>query len=401
MQPATTFDELQTLTESKFKLLNLELESLSYNFSNIPLTEYVKNKILEKQLKIKAGWYACLVNRNIDVLLLPEYFNHNQTRNILIKKETDAYNVDLERFKDFKKIESNLDLYKNFFKTIESEDNSFNLFSTQKIKKENCPEPLRLLFEKWEQPNAENYIQAIVLQFYEWHATDNFSFSGKRQILIWLNYKLWKKYGLVAQLIDIEYFLFNNWNKENRSCIQSILDITDFIHEKIETLSSELKLLYREEIDYNNLLPQQKIANNYLFNQNFDIKLNSKVNTTSDLLYKIILKKGFLTYSDLPLKVNMESLEDTFRQWHIEKSISVDLSENNWFINLKPQTSEVQRLHKFNNVEINKEEINWKFLLECKNILPIKKEATPIIKEVSTFELKQEIVTIKAKAFFG
>ena len=103
----------------------------------------------------------------------------------------------------------------------------------------------------------------------------------------------------------------------------------------------------------------------------------------------------------MPLKVNMESLEDTFRQWHIEKSISVDLSENNWFINLKPQTSEVQRLHKFNNVEINKVEINWKFLLECKNILPIKKEATPIIKEVSTFELKQEIVTIKAKAFFG
>ena len=83
---------------NEIHLVNEELEAISSLYKNIPLNETRKKTFLEKSFKSKSAYYACLVNTNIDALLIPEYLETKLSRNILIKKETEQYFRSIENF---------------------------------------------------------------------------------------------------------------------------------------------------------------------------------------------------------------------------------------------------------------------------------------------------------------
>jgi len=401
MQKATSFDELQKLTASKFETLNLEMEALSHIFSNVPIAENVKQKLVQKGLKNKAGWYACLVNNNIDILLLPDYFENFQTRNILLKKETEQFQTEFYKFNELKSIESNTSLYENFFNEIKIEFNSYDLFSTQVVKKDECPFHIQKLFENWRKPNQNNILQNIFMQFYAWHNVDNFSFTGNRQILIWLNFKLWKQFGNVAMFYNFEQFLFNQWNKENRNGIESILNFIEWIKTQNEVIKKELKTLFRTEIGFENLSSVQKIANNYLFNQNFNHQINVTSNDNGLILAKSLSKKGFITIDDIPNQVLTEKQITTLQYWVENKNIAITINEDEWTACILPKGNDNARLNKYNNLAFEKETINWEKLANIKPKLKIQQEEiTPKI-EIPTFGTLQQPDVRKTKAFFG
>ncbi len=401
MQKATSFDELQKLTASKFETLNLEFEAISQNFSLIPLTENTKQQLVLKGLKNKAGWYACLVNNNIDILLLPDYFENYQTRNILLKKETEQFQAEYDKFNELKSIESNTALYENFFNEIKPQTVSFDLFSTQIVKKDECPLTIKKIFENWHKHPKSNVLQNIILEFYEWHTLDNFSFSGNRQILIWLNYKLWLYFGNVAMLFNLEHFFYNNWNKENREGCNSIYQLIDFIKSQIEKIKAELKALYRSQISYNQLNAIQKIANNYVFNLNFNLKLNTDKNEASQYLAKTLALKGFINIEDLPNQTLTEKQILCLQQWVEDKTIAVNFDEEEWVAYINPSNKAPFRLAAYNNLTIEKPLLKWESIAAIKPKLKIQiEEVLPTI-EAPILVLKIDTSARKPKAFFG
>jgi hypothetical protein len=80
------FETLYKELEEEFSGLEKSLEKLSELYRTIPVGEPQKRNFTEQNLKQKSAWYACLVNHNIDILLLPEYLESKQSRNILLKK---------------------------------------------------------------------------------------------------------------------------------------------------------------------------------------------------------------------------------------------------------------------------------------------------------------------------
>jgi hypothetical protein len=166
-------------------LVNEELEAISGLFKNIPLSETTKRSFLERSFKRKSAYYACLVNSNIDTLLIPEYLETKLSRNILIKKETEQYFRSIDNFK-LHTIQNTSAVYECILFNEESEQsNSFDLFSNQAPESASCPEDLKLIFEQWtEDFKAYSPLETIFYSILDWHAFNNYSFSNKRQILL-------------------------------------------------------------------------------------------------------------------------------------------------------------------------------------------------------------------------
>ena len=169
--------------------LNSALSALSVIFKNLPVSELVKNKRLHKSMKEKAAWYACIVNSNIDVLLLQEYFDSKQSRNILLKKETEQYLETVNHFEELRTLSTNVSVYENLLSEKVEEVNAFDLFSTPVVNKQKCPTHLTQLFSQWQltPSKASNDLETALVRFCEWHTLNNFSFNGQRKLILWFN----------------------------------------------------------------------------------------------------------------------------------------------------------------------------------------------------------------------
>jgi hypothetical protein len=223
MRDHLIFEQLHKIFSNDFKLVNEELESISGLFKNIPLSETTKKSFLEKSFKNKSAYYACLVNSNIDTLLIPEYLETKLSRNILIKKETEQFFKSIDNFR-LHTIQNTASVYECILFSEEAEqNNSFDLFSNQAPESASCPEGLKLIFEQWtEDFKAYSPLETIFYSILDWHAYNQFSFSNRRQILLYLNYQLWKQYGNIFQKLDLEASLFNHWSLEALDSIKAI-----------------------------------------------------------------------------------------------------------------------------------------------------------------------------------
>jgi hypothetical protein len=268
------------------------------------------------------------------------------------------------------------------------------------VKKDECPLHIKKLFENWRRHPKNNILQNIILEFYEWHCIDNYSFSSNRQILLWLNYKLWQHYGNVVMLVNFEHFFYNQWNKENRSGGSSIINFIDFIKSQIDTVKAELKTLYREQIGFNQLNAIQKIANNYLFNQNFKIQLPTDKTEAASTLAKAFTQKGFITLEDIPNQLLNSKQIEILQNWVENKSISIAITEDEWVAYINPKSFSQSRLEGYNNLHLEKETINWENLVAMKPKLKIIQEELKPKIEIPTFEITDTNVR-KSKAFFG
>ena len=143
-------------------MVNEELEAISSLYKNIPLNETRKKTFLEKSFKSKSAYYACLVNTNIDALLIPEYLESKLSRNILIKKETEQYFRSIENF-HLHTIQTPSSIYECILFNEELElSNSFDLFTNQAPESASCPDELKVIFDQWlEDFKGYNSLEAL------------------------------------------------------------------------------------------------------------------------------------------------------------------------------------------------------------------------------------------------
>ncbi len=357
------------------KELNTALSGFSSTFKNSPLSELIKNKRINKSVKEKAAWYACIVNPNIDVLLLQDYFETKQSRNILLKKETEQYNATINNFEELKSLTSNSSVYENLLVVKNEEPGNFDLFSLPVVNKPKCPENVLELFSQWQLRHGnEIELEKLFSHFCEWHALNNYSFSGHRHFILWFNYQMWKLFGDAVSLLNFEHYFFHHWNRESRSNEQSIRQLVVFLLETCQSLEMELKALYRADVHYDTFEPHQKIANNYLYSIEFgNPNQTAHPEDYSLQLNKILYKKGFIGGADINLKLQLEKVKLTVKNWYNAGLINVVFSDDNWYAYLLPEESKANRLQAYCNVKFSSAEPDWE-MIKIKPAIQIQSE---------------------------
>ncbi len=393
------FGKIQKKFEAEFIALHSELESLAKLYSNLPVSDAGKKAYLEKTLKIKSAWYACLVNSNIDVLLLPEYLESRQSRNILIKKETEQYFQSLASF-NLLTVQNAASIYDCILYSEEVEPkSSFDLFSSQAPESAKCPQNLKRLFEHWEkQTNGFSNLESMVYMFLDWHKLNGFNFSGQRQTVLWLNHQFWKMYGNVFQKMGFENFLYKKWNKEIFQADQAIGEMIAFIKEEVELQRLELRELYRNEIQFELLKSRQKLLSTYFFENQFNVDIPSGISVGADSILKRVQSKGYLRLSDFQDKQEAEK-NLLFINELIELHVlipAVDEDEVCLYFNTSLKNAK-SRLFTFQNL-INKERAVpiSEFIAQS-----IVKPIVPIEKAVIPEPASEVLVQKRQKAFFG
>jgi hypothetical protein len=394
MTQVTNFNELSKKCSAAIKELNASLTVFSSTFKNLPVSEFIKTKRVNRSLKEKAGWYACIVNPNIDVLLLQEYFDSRQSRNILIKKETEQYNITVNHFEELKALNSHASVYENLLVEKNEEPQGFDLFSSPVVARHKCPDPLRQLFAQWQlKDEGETELEKVFYRFCTWHSRNNFSFTGQRHFILWFNYQMWKLFGDASLLFNFEHHFFHHWNKESRSDEQGLRQLVHFMQEACSSLQTELKEIYRTEVHYDTFGPHQKIANNFLYLSGFCCaKQSVNPDDYSMQLNKVLFKKGFVEAGDITARLQLEKVKLTIQNWYNAGLVDVVCDEHGWYACLIPLEKETERLKGYCNIKFARVEPDWSKIL-VKPVIKIQaaeKHVEPQVRQVSG-----------QKAFFG
>lgn len=384
-----------TFTSDVLKLEKSFLE-LSKILNKLPIGDSFKKPYLDKHLKEKSAWYACLVNTNIDILLLPEFFESKQTRNILLKKETEQY---LKSFELFSSLSS-----KNYQEVYESilfaEDAqtqvSFDLFSSQVVKTESCPKNLIDLFSEWQINSVSSELENLIYQFVEWHETYQYSFSNHRQLILWFNFKLWRIFGSVVFKINFEKYFYHHWNRESRDTKQSIKDFIAFLYQAIEDSKIELRDLYRQHIQFEKLKPSQKLASNYLFDRAFETGIANSY-TQQVTLNKTLLKKGFIAHDDLKNSADSEKLIPLIEKLWELNCVYLYQEVNEITLCLLPVKNIQGKLNQYTNIELPKSDLKISDFVH--QVIRIEEPKEVKLMPIQAIQINES--TEKRKVFFG
>lgn len=386
--------------------LNEALQSLSILFKNLPVSETEKKNWLESGLKHKSAWYACSVNTHIDVLLLPEFLENKQSRNILLKKETEQYLKTFSLFESTKKL-SMKEKYEVFVsgEVKTSKPNHFDLFSSQATEQVKCPEPLNKLFLACEKAFADmSRMEQLILTFTTWHVHNKLNLSNQRQMLMWMNEQLYHEFGLVAKKINLEEFLFTQWNDDKMEWSSGLHKLLEFLVSESESLSASLKQIYKDSVGFNQLKSNQKLVVNHLFNQSFDIRFPTEENQSEDELLKQLKSKGFIVRSDIKEDNQVEAAK-LMLSTLVEQHMVDIVKEGDIYFCINPSSNRpAGRLDVYMNIKRQTIDFDsqWESFLN-QNIAEAKTVEMPI------FEQKQSIVEpqlqvqvpVKKKVFFG
>jgi hypothetical protein len=397
MQNTLPFEQLHQLFGAEFTAIGKSLEELSSLYIKLPVPESIKKRFTEATLKNKSAWYACLVNNNIDVLLVPEYLESRQSRNILIKKETDQYFKSIERFEVLSG-KSNASLYESIVVTGEVPHSpGIDLFSNQASPTaETCPAEMQNLFESWNLSLAKyGHLESMVYSFLEWHQTNQYSFANNRQTVLWFNYQFWKRFGHVSFDFNMEHYLFHQWHK-NSHAQALIKGLLGFIGSETERIREALKLMYKDHIDFNLLKSQQKLISGFLFSNCFHVALPAHLQQQHPVM-KTLIKKGYVELKDFGQKPDHEKLKNLFMELSELSVIYMANDDGERYICLNPSYKENKgRLDGYNNVKMTPRPFEWdEFISQsiAKVILPKASRAMP--------EPEVEPVRKRQKAFFG
>ncbi len=399
MRDQEYFEHLHKRFLSEFKELNHSFENVSLLFKNLPVSEKSKKQYLENSRKAKSAWYACLVNTNIDVLLIPEYLESKLSRNILIKKETEQYYASLDNF-GLHTIQNNSSVYEGILYSEDAEPkSSFDLFSSQAPETAGCPKPLKKLFDDWELKfKACSETEKIIYGFLDWHCFNGFSFSGQRQMVLWLNYKLWKFYGPLTERLGLEFFLFQKWNRKDADPAKCIKEFISCMSEELQTIKSELKTLYRDEIAFGSMSSSQKTVSSFVFDKAFSTGFKCP-DSGSQNVFNILMSKGFVSILDFADKTEIENQKQALGKL-ISNEIAV-LAEDGEEVCMYINTSAENKnnfLFRFQNIKRELSKITLDQFTDQSLVKPIVPIEKTIIPEPSVQISQREK---RQKAFFG
>lgn len=394
------FEQLHLKFSSDLNNLEKSMEGLAILYRNLPVSEKSKKHYIDESSKIKSAWYACLINSNIDVLLIPEYLESKLSRNILIKKETEQYYSSIANFH----LHTNQNpavLFETLLFSDEVEPkSSFDLFSTQAPETSTCPEKLKNLFQSWNSKfNQYSNFESLLYSFLDWHSLNKWNFSGQRQCVLWFNYRLWSQFGAVGMKFPIENFLYNNWNKEICNPIVEIKNFIDFLNEEIESQKQELNDIYKKHIAFETLKSRQKLVSSYVFETGFKIDNATNISVTANTVLKQMLRKGFLSLDDISSK------EDFMKQISIYQELLdlgiLEIEKESEEISLYFNTTIKNRnssLYKYQNIQVNKTDLSLNDFIQQTYIKPIISIEKPIIEEPV---MQKASGSKRQKAFFG
>ena len=392
-----TFEQLNRKYGDEIDSIGKSLEKLSVLYSKCPVPESARKRFTDASLKVKSAWYSCLVNSNIDVLLLPEYLESRHNRNILIKKETDQYFKSIEYFSTLMG-KPNTIVYETILVTGDMTQNAgMDLFSGHARETVTCPADIQKLFGSWNISLKDFQDPAFtIFAFFDWHAANRFSFTGKRQSLLWLNYQLWKLYGPVSYSLNLEHYFFHHWQKANSDAQNSIGNLLEFLRSETERIHHALNELYKEHIEFNNLKPYQKLVSGYLFSNGFNAGIPAHFQQQHPVM-KILLKKGYVELNDFGQKPDMEKLRQLFEELFSSRMTLMVQENDERYICLNPSYREqADRLSKYRNTRETAPKFEWEEFIGqsiTKPIIPKPSRAVP--------EIEAEPVRRRQKAFFG
>ncbi|MCC6818221.1 MAG: hypothetical protein IT245_04975 [Bacteroidia bacterium] len=403
------YDKLYLELKDDISSVEEILYSIQKLYKNLPITENVKKNFTDFTLKQKSGWYACLVNQNIDVLLLPEYLESKQSRNILIKKETDQYFKSIEHF-DLLSGKSSSELFECILYGEQDSQKSagLDLFSAQVVETAKCPEALAELMSSWGGKFvSSDKLTSIVFELLEWHVHNHYSFVSNRQIILWLNYQFKQAFGQIAYRFNHEKYFFHHWNKESRDFKTSVKELLNHWKQEAEEIKKELSILYRSSIAYDNLKSSQKIIANHLFSNAFSIQYPQAIQISQYPALKPLLKRGFVELSDFNIKEDFEKYKPILDEL-LTLNFIKPMREDEIFIVLNPGfQSSKSRLHAYDNVKYNEEINGWDEFINqtitlTKAIVPDSStEKMPDTFMVEASSINPEIKPNRKKAFFG
>lgn len=394
------FEQLHQKFSSDLNNLEKSMEGLAILYRNLPVSEKNKKHFLDESSKIKSAWYACLINSNIDVLLIPEYLESKLSRNILIKKETEQYFSSIANFH----LHTNQNpavLFETLLYSDEVEPkSSFDLFSTQAPETSTCPEKLKNLFQTWNTKYTQySNFESLLYSFLEWHSLNKWSFSSQRQCVLWFNYRLWSQFGAVGLKLPIENFLYNNWNKEICNPNLEIKNFIDFLYDEIENQKLELTNIYKEHIAFETLKSRQKLVSSYVFEAGFKIENTNNISVSAHAILKQILRKGFLSLEDISSK------EDFTKQISIYQELMdlgiMEIEKESGEISLYINTAfknKSSSLYKYQNIQVSKSDLSLNDFIQQTYIKPIISIEKPIIEEPV---MQKASGSKRQKAFFG
>lgn len=397
------FEKLHKELEEEFSGLEKSLVKLSELYKSLPIGESQKRQFTEQALKQKSAWYSCLVNHNIDILLLPEYLESKQSRNILLKKETDQYYKSIENF-DLLNGKTSTDLFACLLYSEATQAvSSFDLFSSQVVETAVCPPALEKMMEQWP-GKFDQYgkLASTVFEFIEWHAVNRFSFNAQRQIILWLNYQLRKQYGNISFMLNHEHYFFHHWNKESRDMKGSVKELLQFWKKSADQVAEELNTLYKEQINFERLNSSQKIIANHLFSTGFKAQYPMPVQMSQYPALKPLLKMGFVKLSDFVGKEDFEKYQEILDQLLAQKFI-LPVNEDEIFIYLNPgYETKNSRFSAYQNTNVSGEVINWERFKNQNIVKPIAPIEVKIeIPSTQESYVIPELKPVKKKAFFG
>jgi hypothetical protein len=386
--------------------LNEKLQSLSLLFKNLPVSELEKKNWLETGLKHKSAWYACCVNTHIDVLLLPEFLENKQSRNILLKKETEQYLKSFSLFESTKQLTMK-EKYEAFVngEVKAAKANHFDLFSSQATEQVKCPEKLNKLFLECEKVFSDlSSFEKTILTFSTWHLYNKMNLSNQRQMLMWMNEQLQHQFGDVSKKINLEEFLFTQWNDSKKDWTLGLQKLVQFFDKVCEELSDSLKQIYKDSIGFNLLKSNQKLVVNHLFNQSFEIQLPEMAMEIGDELMKQLKSKGFITRQDIK-EVKQELEAKRLLSSLVDAQCVEIMNEGGVYFCINPSISRKSgRLEVYANIkrQVVDFETHWQLFLNQKMGEAITVEMPIFEQKSSTLEPQLQVqVPVKKKVFFG
>jgi hypothetical protein len=386
--------------------LNEKLQSLSLLFKNLPVSELEKKNWLETGLKQKSAWYACCVNTHIDVLLLPEFLENKQSRNILLKKETEQYLKTFSLFENTKQLTMK-EKYEVFVsgEVKAAKANHFDLFSAQATEQIKCPDKLNRLFLECEKVFTDlSAFEKMILTFSIWHLYNKMNLSNQRQMLMWMNEQLYHQFGMVSKKVNLEEFLFTQWNDDKLDWSSGFVKWVQFLNKVCEELSDSLKQIYKDSIGFNQLKSNQKLVVNHLFNQSFDIKFPSVESETEDGFLKQLQSKGFIVRQDIKEDKQEQEAKRLLGSLVHAQCVEV-MNEGDIYFCINPSINRNSgRLDVYTNIKRQAIdfETKWQEFLNQK-IGEAKTVEMPIFEQKSsTLEPQLQVqVPVKKKVFFG
>lgn len=375
--------------KDSFAEVSAQIRKTEKLFEGLPLPENWKKKFKEEKLKEKAAFFSALCNVNIDNHFVVEFLKNKKSRNILLNRETEAFiTISSEYYKteSLGSLSEIISLIRETKATRVADNVVPDLFSTvpqekstlQKAKQKQDEEYFFAVQELAEDILFPYNFDKVFIIFWSLLLYAEQGKLNKSTVFHVLNILLSKTDKGLVKMVAFEKLLLPDYldyakrflkTKDLRQVKKAYIDLIGAISKQITVINDELKSEYRNWIGFDNLMPRQRIAANYLWRSSFCINKFPKDTTNEEFaILNLIYTTGFLSSHDIGEAVStpeaaqkaVEALEKCGLIIRIEEA-----GEVYWIVNTKDKIG--HEMEKYGN----RQDLTWKLPTSFENKIPL------------------------------